>query len=319
MSKHQLFEKLLADLSLEPSQLVRIVARAPRTYKVYTIPKKSGGRRVIAQPARETKYVQAWLIESLFSKLPVHPSAAAYVKGSSIKKNALMHAGNPYIVKLDFENFFSSVRAEDVRQHLQRNFKTLTDTELDYISRIVCIKDTDKLVLSVGSPASPVLTNSIMYEFDDVVSKWAQENGFIYSRYADDLTFSTSTRGASANVELMVRDTLSRLAYPQLSLNTEKTIHLSKKGRRQITGLIITNSGTVSIGRDRKREISSMIHKFSLGSLPDQEIFRLQGLLGFVCDAEPLFLGRLRAKYGNDVLAALLQKRSPPKPVESDC
>lgn len=316
MSKHQLFEKLLADLSLDSSQLTRIVARAPRTYKVYTIPKKSGGHRVIAQPAKETKYVQAWLIENLFSKLPIHPGAAAYVKGASIKKNALRHADNAYMVKLDFKNFFSSVRAEDVRQHLQRHVESLTDIELDYITRVVCIKSVDSLVLSVGSPASPVLTNSIMYDFDVVASKWAEDNGFKYSRYADDLTFSTSVRDASVKVEPMVRDALAGLVYPRLSLNEEKTIHLSKKGRRQVTGLIITNSGTISLGRSRKREISSMVHKFSLGVLPSREVFRLQGLLGFVCDAEPLFLASLRAKYGADVLSALLQKRQPPKSIE---
>lgn len=315
MSKHQLFDKLLADLSLTPSQLTRVVARAPRTYKVYTIPKKSGGYRVIAQPAKETKYVQEWLIQNLFSDLPIHISAAAYVKGASIKKNALRHADNSYMVKLDFKNFFSSVRAEDVRQHLQRHFENLTDTELDYISRVSCIKSADSLVLSVGSPASPVLTNSIMYDFDIAVLKWCEENGFKYSRYADDLTFSTSVRNVSVNVEPMVRGILNGLAYPRLSLNEEKTIHLSKRGRRQITGLVVTNAGAVSLGRSRKREISSMVHKFSLGTLPDQEIFRLQGLLGFVCDAEPLFLGRLIAKYGGDVLSALLQRRSPPKPI----
>ncbi len=315
MSEHQLFDKLLADLSLTPSQLTRVVARAPRTYKVYTIPKKSGGYRVIAQPAKETKYVQEWLIQNLFSNLPIHSSAAAYVKGSSIKKNVLRHADNSYMVKLDFKNFFSSVRAEDVRQHLRRHFEVLTDTELDYVSRVSCIKSPDSLVLSVGSPASPVLTNSIMYDFDVAVSKWCEENGFKYSRYADDLTFSTSIRDISVKVEPMVRSVLNGLAYPRLSLNEEKSIHLSKKGRRQITGLIVTNAGAVSLGRSRKREISSMVHKFSLGALPDPEIFRLQGLLGFVCDAEPLFLSRMAAKYGGDVLSALLQKRSPPKPI----
>ena len=89
----------------------------------------------------------------------------------------------------------------------------------------------------------------------------------------------------------------------------EKTVHLSKKYQRRVTGLIINNLNQISLGRDRKREISALIHKYSLNHLPDDEIFRLQGLLGFASDVEPDFFSRMNVRYGNQLVHELFQKR----------
>lgn len=313
MSDHRILDKLLSDLTLSIEQFLRIVARAPRTYKKFTIAKKNGERRSIAQPARETKYVQNWLIGNVFDRLPIHKSATAYTKGASIKNNAFLHSTMPYIVKLDFKNFFPSILIGDVEAHLSRYCTDLSAQELKYISMLSCFDDQGKTCLSVGSPASPILSNSILFQFDTLVFDWAKANGFIYTRYADDLTFSTSVRGASSLVLPKVLEFLAGLEYPRIILNEKKTIHLSKKSSRRITGLIISNDGKVSLGRDRKREISVMVHKHLLGLLCADDLFKLQGLLGFAQDVEPLFLSRLRAKYGTDALRDLLAMRAPPK------
>lgn len=312
MSDHKLLDKLLSDLALSMDQFLRIAVRAPRTYKKFTIAKKNGQRRNIAQPARETKYVQNWLINNLFSRLPVHGCATAYVKGASIKNNAAAHAGMPYVVKLDFKNFFPSITVGDIETHLSRCCADLSGYELKCFSMLSCFVDEDRYCLSVGSPASPVLSNSILFQFDTLVHEWAVSNGFIYTRYADDLTFSTSVRGASSLVLPKVLSLLEGLEYPRITLNDKKTIHLSKKCSRRVTGLVITNDGKVSIGRERKREISSMVHKHLLGILSVEDLPRLQGLLGFAQDVEPLFLSRLRAKYGSHALRTLLAMRAPP-------
>ncbi|HWY35000.1 MAG TPA: hypothetical protein VNX68_10160, partial [Nitrosopumilaceae archaeon] len=103
-------------------QLDRLIQRSPNTYKVYAIRKKSGGKRIIAQPARETKFVQNWLIQNIFSKLPVHECATAYKEGASIKRNATIHKDNSYIAKFDFKNFFSSIKLDDIVIFLEHHF-----------------------------------------------------------------------------------------------------------------------------------------------------------------------------------------------------
>ena len=102
---------------------------------------------------------------------------------------------------------------------------------------------------------------------------------------------------------------MKRLEYPRLELNAKKTTHLSRKHQRRITGLIINNDGNVSLGRKRKREISTLIHKFSLNLLSDIEILNLPGLLGFAKDVEPVFLNRMRTKYDSELIDEILQKR----------
>ena len=148
-----------------------------------------------------------------------------------------------------------------------------------------------------------------MFDFDSEISSWCFENGFAYTSYADDLTFSTNTKGCSKELEAEVGKVIANLAYPKIRINKKKTIHLSKKYQRRITGLIINNDDQLSIGRDRKREISTLIHRHSLKLLSVEETYHLQGLLGFAKDIEPNFLISMRRKYGSVILDAIFKIR----------
>ncbi len=306
--------KICHDLSVSDAQLNRLVLRAPHTYKTYTIPKKSEGVRTIAQPARETKYIQYWLIKNVLHSLPVHESTTAYKSGASIKINAATHSQNAYITKFDFKNFFTSIKYDDLvshfRNHLPLEYK---EDALKDIARISCIqfKTGQALCLSIGAPSSPLLSNSILFDFDSTISEWCKHNHITYTRYADDLTFSTNGHGSSQLIEQKVKEVVKEQAYPSLNLNSKKTVHLSKKHQRRVTGLTITNDGKVSIGRDRKREISALIHKYSLSILSEAQILKLQGLLGFAKDVEPLFVARMRGKYSSELITEILTKRKP--------
>ena len=115
--------ELHESLGISESLLNRLIERAPYTYKVYSIPKRSGGIRVIAQPAKETKFIQHWLIKNIFQKLPIHECSMAYKEGASIKNNATAHKSNSYITKFDFENFFTSIKADDLVMHISKHLE----------------------------------------------------------------------------------------------------------------------------------------------------------------------------------------------------
>ncbi|MFM0610187.1 retron St85 family RNA-directed DNA polymerase [Paraburkholderia sediminicola] len=311
-----LAQKIQEALGVTDEQLTRLVARAPYAYKVYEIAKRSGGSRTIAQPARETKFIQTWLIEHVFNVLPVHESATAYAKGSSILKNAEAHKSNRFIAKFDFANFFPSIKYEDLITHFERHLSNIvSEQEMRTIARIACMrsKANDRLQLSIGAPSSPILSNSIMFEFDSRIAAWCAGQNIVYTRYADDLAFSTEVVGATAKIEAVIREILRGISYPSLRINNRKTIQISKKFQRRITGLVINNGGELSLGRDKKREISSLVHRFRHNLLSGDEIFRLQGLLGFAKDVEPQFVIRLRSKYTSEVVDVILKLRKPPK------
>jgi RNA-directed DNA polymerase len=311
--KKSLPQMLSEEIGLSPYQFQRLAKRAPDTYKHYVIEKRNGGDRWIAQPAVETKHIQRWLINNVLSSLPVHQAAMAYKVGSSIALNAELHSKNSYLAKFDFTNFFNSIKYHNIVNFFTENFGEIFDKlDIANMARIVCVREVGAgLCLSIGAPSSPLLSNAILYNFDEQVNEWCQKRMMVYTRYADDLTFSTNVKGACADIDQFLKSILSDLDNPALRLNEKKTVHSSKKFRRQITGLVINNEGSVSLGRERKRNISASIHKFKTGILEGNDLFKLQGLLGFASDVDPKFIVSMNQKYGNDTLAKIYIIRKP--------
>jgi hypothetical protein len=307
-----LLQEISESFFMSEVQIERIFVRAPYAYKLYTIPKRSGGVRNIAQPAKETKYIQSWLIYNVFSLLPVHDCAMAYKPGASIKKNALAHVENPYLVKFDFKDFFTSIKEDNLIAHFQLYLGGhFSSEDIKYLARVSCIKykHAAEKCISIGAPSSPVLSNSILFEFDKSVHEWCISKGIIYTRYADDLTFSLREKGMASTIEAMVRNFAKTKCVVNLRFNQKKTTHLSKKFQRRITGLVITNEEEISLGRDRKREIRALIHQYSLGMLDSDRLSNLQGLLGFAKDIEPKFLLSLYKKYTFEVVNRIIKSR----------
>jgi len=297
-------------LGLPISSLLRIALSAPHRYKVFYIPKRSGrGLRRIGQPAKEVKLIQRWLLEHELTFLPIHAAATAYVEGSSIRENASRHLSNRFLLKTDFSNFFPSIKRSDIVHHLVRHGpERYSDSELELIGRILCWypeKKADTLELCVGAPSSPFISNSIMFDFDNAVSEYCGYKEIIYTRYADDLAFSTNRSNCLTEVPNFLRSLLVRTESPRLILNEEKTVFTSKKFKRSITGVVLASQGYLSLGRDRKRSISAMVHRYTIKRLTEEEIAELKGLIAFAHDIEPDFVARLARKYSQEVMTAI--------------
>jgi RNA-directed DNA polymerase len=163
--------------------------------------------------------------------------------------------------------------------------------------------------LAIGAPTSPILSNILMFDLDKQLSSYASENGYVYTRYADDITFSAQGEIVFDATFNAVRDALLESKFDHLRLNRMKTRLVSNNRRRQVTGLIITPNHKVSLGLDRKRLISSMVHHFCFDRLSSEDRLRLAGLVAFAQDVEPSFTQTLRRKYGPGVISSLLNSR----------
>ena len=310
-----ILDMLVSETGLQDNDLRRIISNAPRRYKTFAIPKKNGGRRPISQPAIEIKVLQRVLLRNLLETMPVHSAATAYRPGLSIKENALRHASNGPIIKFDFKNFFPSLVSTD--WHVFCSSHNLFDNPEDiHITTNILFhrpRGTSVLNLAIGAPSSPHLSNVLLHEFDTRVESMLKGNKVVYTRYADDLTFSAKRTGFLKDIERMLREVLKVLHSPRLSLNDDKTVTTTKKYRRVITGLVITNNGKVSIGHERKKIIRAAVHQ-ALSGVPDEaHRQKLAGYLGFVRDIEPDFFQSLELKYGYEALRniakGLLQTR----------
>jgi RNA-directed DNA polymerase len=298
-----ILESISHDLMIPEATLGHIIRSAPYRYKVYEVDKKDGvGKRTIAQPARELKAIQYWVMANVLRQFPIHGTAMAYRKRRSISTNAAKHASSHFLLKLDFKDFFHSITADDLEAFLAPRWELdLSAEDIFHLKKILFWNRgrEGKLIMSVGAPSSPMLSNILMYEFDKAVQTFCTKMRVKYSRYADDLTFSTNRQNVLREVEVKVADICKRMKHPRLRLNTEKTVHASRGGSMRVTGLVLANSGEVSLGHDRKRLIRAQVHHFLVGRLSPNDAVKLRGMLAFANSAEPSFIRKLRDHYGD--------------------
>lgn len=299
--------ELLAEKSgISPNRLRRLQLNASKMYKTFPIPKRDGTDRFISQPTPELKAVQRWLARTVFSRLHVSEYATAYKKGASIRANAEAHRNSFFTLHMDFKDFFPSFSSENVQKFLSDRTK-LSEEDIAFCAAIVCRHGR----ITIGAPSSPPVTNALMYSFDSRVNDWCSEKGLIYTRYADDINISSCSPNVLSDAEKFLRRETEVFRYGSLVINERKTAYLSRRYRRSITGVNVTPKGTLSIGRNRKREIKSYVHQYKLGSLPAELIWRVGGLIAFAHDVEPSFVLALKRKYGSQTIEEILHQQTP--------
>jgi len=297
-------EYLSESLFMTEHEITSFAMTSPHRYKVYEIAKRnSKGTRTIGHPSKELKFIQRCIQKQLSEILPVHETAFAYKNGIGIKHNAEKHSNSKYLLKMDFENFFPSITPllffNAAKKHgiIFNKMDRLTLTGLLFRKP----EGTNNLILSIGAPTSPLISNFIMYSFDEHINQICLDKKIVYTRYADDITFSTRIK----NSLFELPEIISRLLKEHtksIKINSQKTIFTSKAHNRHVTGVTLTNNGGLSIGRERKRIISSMIHKSKFNPITSEEASNLLGLISHATHIEPEFFDRMINKYGKDVI-----------------
>jgi hypothetical protein len=285
-------------------EIQRYVQTAPYRYKNYRIPKRSGGFRDISQPSKDLKVIQRYLLETfLEERLVIHEVATAYRKGKNIVDNANFHRENEYLLKQDFKDFFPSIKSTDFEKLLMS--KKYCETEMDarVLSLIFFRHSIHANVLSIGSPGSPSISNAIMFDFDEQLNDACQNIDVSYTRYSDDMTFSTKAKGVLFEVPDTVKDILNSIDSPRLEINEEKTVFSSKRFNRHVTGITIANDCSLSIGYRTKRKLRTLV--YTADNMTKEELASLNGYLAFVGQVEPNLVKRLKEKYPDQM--ALIQ------------
>lgn len=299
--------RIARNVGLDAQFLGRIARTASHRYKTYSIPKKTGGMRVIAHPSKELKFLQRWLVDNLFSNLPVHKSVYSYRNGVGIRDHALAHAQQNYLLRVDFSNFFPSIKASDIARLLSENREKfpfqLNKQDLKIICSIVCKNEQ----LTIGAPSSPVLSNAILYTVDKYWTTRCKRSGIVYTRYADDLYFSTCQPNILDGVFSDLQTYIQKLESPKLQINRDKTVFTSRKRKRHVTGLVLTSENKVSLGRNKKRWVRGLVYKFKSNQLTDEQTSYLRGYLAFAMEVEPSFYQSLETKYGKELLRSIFQ------------
>jgi RNA-directed DNA polymerase len=304
-----LLDLLSKRLPLSKGELQLLIVTAPNRYKVHTIDKRHNrGKRLIAQPAAEVKMAQAIAQKSLIGRLPVHECAKAYRTQTSIKDHASPHAPNRYLLKVDFKDFFPSIMGGDFCAHLDRHLQ-VEKQEAEFFSHLFFWrpKKTNQLLLAIGAPSSPWLSNTILFEFDTRLSEYCKSKQIVYTRYADDLALSTNLPNILGDALAEIRSICLDLKYPRLTINEDKTVFTSKKHNRTLTGLVLANDGKTSIGRDKKREIRALAKNYERGNIDAEKSAYLSGILAFTLSIDADFNKSIARMIGVEKYSQLIK------------
>ncbi len=300
----QLIEKISKDLNVPNAMLVEALAKSRRLVKHIKIPKKDRTYRTVYQPSKKLKIIQYWLINNIYKNLAIHPAATAFQKDTSIKDNVYNHKKGKYFLKLDFKDFFPSIHFNDfmpiVSKWIIDSKSGFDDDEISKIIKSSCFYKED--VLPIGYPSSPIISNIVMYEFDSkITTELKDHNVFgkaVYTRYADDLTFSTNIKGACGKIKNIVHRTLQASGMPRLNLNNKKTRFVSASGGSSIiTGLRICYDGHVTIHKKYKDKVRLLLSLYRKGKLSSKDVPVLKGHLAYIKYVDGTFYTKLQNVY----------------------
>lgn len=223
-----------------------------KRYQAFVIKKKSGTDRIIHAPVPGLKSILRALNLVLQSVYEPHSAATGFVRAKSIVTNAEKHVGNHYVYNLDLKDFFHSFDRNRVKlAFMSEPFNLNGDKEpLAFMLACLCthplmIENEKRTVLPQGSPTSPTLTNMLCKKLDRRLHGLAKRFGATYSRYADDITFS-SNQNVYNNQDFISE--LHRIIEKDqgLLINPTKT-RLQKSGfRQETTGLVVNEKVNVN-------------------------------------------------------------------------
>jgi len=254
-------EQIAAAMGISIGQL-RFLAFDRKTstishYIRFKIPKKTGGDRVISAPMPRLKNAQSWILVNILEKLELHDAAHGFRPCRSIVSNAQPHVGAEVIINFDLKDFFPSISYKRVKGLFQSfgyseaaatifgllcTQPQIEEVELD--GKTYYVATTDRH-LPQGSPASPAITNLLCRRLDRRLTGMAEHLSFVYTRYADDLTFSASG-DSLRHICNVLRRTESIVAHEGFTINEQKTRILRKSRQQEVTGVVVNSKLNVS-------------------------------------------------------------------------
>ena len=304
-------------LGFEPKAVSFILYKQPAAtkYKTFLIPKRHGGQRTIKAPVNALKILQRRLSdllqdcvdETVVARKRKDRMAHGFKRKRSIITNARQHRHRRWVFNLDLEDFFPSINFGRVRGFLLKNRDfELHENVATVIAQIACYENS----LPQGSPCSPVISNLIAHLLDIRLVKLASEAGCTYSRYADDLTFSTNKRELSTAISVPSRangsaphvwlpgaalqEVIERTGF---RINAKKTRLMYRGSRQDVTGLVVNDK--INVRWEYRHNVRAMVHSLvktgafevlGVGEKGGQPVLEkrpgtlneLHGMLGFI-------------------------------------
>ena len=296
---------LYRDLAVQiPPEGAPTALRKDNMYKTMQIPKKTPGEfRILHDPHIILKHVQRQLLDRLLSSLEMPDYVTGFMKDVSIVDTAKQHTQKEVVCCVDIHDFFPSVKEIMIRECM------MSYGWPENVARMISELCTYHNFLPQGAPTSPVVSNLVAYHrFDKDIKKLADANGFVYSRYADDLVFSTKDTdtkytGVVDNFLYEVETVLARAGF---KISDDKTKIMRKGSAQMVLGQSVPNAQPTLPGK-KYYLLRAIVHNCLTQGIEEQAkrskqtptsfIRTVKGHLNFLRNVDPVKFGKLQPQF----------------------
>lgn len=242
----------LLDVQLKNLMYHVRVSKPAAKYTVFNVGKKSGGQRTISSPVTALKILQRKLNQVLAAVYQPKTSVHGFTTGRSVVTNAQVHAGSKFILNVDLKDFFPSINFGRVRGLFKAKPYNLNPEVATLLAQLSCNGS-----LPQGAPTSPIISNMICAKMDTELQRLAQRFNCRYTRYADDISFSTFTNSfpkplarfvdTPAGQQLQIGIELDKIINGNgFTPNQDKVRLQARYKRQQVTGLTVNQFPNVT-------------------------------------------------------------------------
>lgn len=311
-------------------------------YSIFSIHKRSGGKRYIHVANHKLYNVQQFINDIVLQRVTPHPTSFAFHPSGGIKKCAATHCGCKWLIKFDLKDFFYTIKEPAVfNVFLEMGYRKLLSFELtrlctttflpealeSYIVRrtafsrlnenMFCVqKETNSYpygfcskigVLPQGVSTSPMLSNLVAKRLDESLFNYAQNNGLVYSRYADDLSFSGSILPSTKSISRLRHEIVLFIRKCGFQENPTK-FHVSGPGAKKMVLGLLVDGNVPRLSKEFRKGIDGKIYsaeKFGIESAATHYGFdsvygffnHLSGLMAYIYDVDKKYWNTLNTRF----------------------
>ena len=294
----ELAQKMQVDLPALRYLLYQRKVSKINHYHTFSLPKKSGGKRSISAPKKRLKQLQLWLLNTVLQSVTMGDQAHGFIKERSIVTNATPHLNQDIVINIDLKDFFPTISYARVKGLFQKLgyseqlatifalISTQAETEEVEMDGVRYYVQKGSRFLPQGSPASPAISNLIAHRLDKKVQGLAAKLNFTYTRYADDLSFSTNKENEK-NIRSLLYFVEKIITEEGFAMHPDKT-HIMRKGAQQkVTGIVVNEQ--LNVPREKLHKFRALLHNISVNGWQNQRwgkavhpINAIEGFINFV-------------------------------------